>query len=86
MYIKLIYAHSVKSNDNDGGARATDNRRSDSLLIRLQPSEKESFQQCADLSGVALSSWIRERLRFAAIRELESAGRKVPFLKNITPE
>ena len=36
-----------------------------------------------DIAGISLSSWIRERLRLAAIRELEQAGRKVPFVPKI---
>jgi hypothetical protein len=57
--------------------------QSEALPLRVQPSEKASFQQCADLAGVSLSSWVRERLRLAAIRELESAGRKVPFVEDV---
>ena len=60
---------------------SADEKQSDILPIRIRRLEKETFQQCADLAGVSLSSWMRERLRFAAIRELESAGRKIPFLK-----
>ena len=50
------------------------------LQIRLTDEEKQGFQEAADLAGIALSSWVRERLRLAAIRDLESAGRKVPFV------
>jgi len=62
---------------------SAEERQSEILPIRVRASERETFQQCADLAGVSLSSWMRERLRFAAIRELESAGRKIPFLKDI---
>jgi predicted HicB family RNase H-like nuclease len=58
-------------------------KQSDALLLRLRPSEKESFQLCADLAGISLSSWLRERLRLAAIRELEGAGRRIPFVESI---
>ena len=51
--------------------------------IRLTEDEKDGFLQCAELAGISLSSWIRERLRLAAIRELEAAGRKVPFVKPV---
>jgi hypothetical protein len=54
--------------------------KSANLLIRLEPEEKEAFQQAAEIAGIPLSSWIRERLRRAAIRELESAGRPIPFI------
>ena len=53
------------------------------LQIRLSESEKESFQLAADLAGISLSSSVRERLRLAAIRDLESAGQKIPFVDAI---
>ncbi len=53
------------------------------LQIRLTESEKRGFQTAADLAGIPLSSWVRERLRLAAIRDLESAGLKVPFVEPI---
>jgi uncharacterized protein (DUF1778 family) len=53
------------------------------LQIRLQPTEKEAFERAADLSGIALSAWVRERLRTAAIRELENAGETAPFVRRI---
>jgi len=63
--------------------RAAEKTKSDYLPIRIRPVEKASFQVCADLAGVSLSSWIRERLRMAAIRELESAGRRIPFVEAV---
>jgi uncharacterized protein (DUF1778 family) len=51
------------------------------LQIRLNPSEKEAFEKAAELAGIAVSSWVRERLRKAAIRELEDASQPIPFLK-----
>jgi predicted HicB family RNase H-like nuclease len=53
-----------------------------SLDVRLDPSEKAAFQEAAELSGVSLSAWVRERLRQVARTELEGAGRQVPFLAN----
>lgn len=53
------------------------------LQIRLTEAEKEGFEAAAELAGIPLSSWVRERLRLAAIRDLESAGRKIPFIKPI---
>lgn len=53
------------------------------LQIRLTEDEKQGFQQAAQLAGLPLSAWTRERLRLAAIRELESAGRKVPFAASL---
>ena len=53
------------------------------VQIRVSEAEKGSFQLAADLAGISLSSWVRERLRLAAIRDLESAGRKIPFVEEI---
>jgi uncharacterized protein (DUF1778 family) len=55
--------------------------KSDLLQLRLKSTEKEAFQMAADLAGVALSAWVRERLRGAARRELVEAGKQVPFLQ-----
>lgn len=51
------------------------------LQIRLTEAEKQGFQAAADLAGIPMSSWVRERLRLAAIRDLESAGQKIPFVE-----
>lgn len=53
------------------------------IQIRLSDPEKAGFEQAADLAGVPLSMWVRERLRLAAIRELEDAGRRAPFIPQI---
>jgi predicted HicB family RNase H-like nuclease len=54
------------------------------LQIRISDSEKEGFELAAALAGISLSSWVRERLRLTAIRELEGAGRRVPFVPEIS--
>lgn len=54
--------------------------KSHAVQIRLTDAEKAGFLEAATLAGVSLSSWVRERLRMSAIRELERAGRKVPFV------
>lgn len=51
------------------------------IQIRLSDDEKEAFVQAAAMAGVSLSSWVRERLRSSAIRELEVAGMQAPFVK-----
>lgn len=53
------------------------------LQIRLTPEEKQAFQQAAELAGISLSAWMKERLRLVAIRELEGAGYPVPFIQRI---
>ena len=51
------------------------------VLLRLSDDEKQSFELCAEISGITLSAWMRERLRLAAIRELENVGQQIPFIK-----
>lgn len=60
--------------------------KAQTLQIRLNDAEKQGFQLAADVAGIPLSSWVRERLRIAAIRDLENAGRKVPFVEPIPLE
>ena len=60
--------------------------KSESIRIRLDIDEKEAFQRAAHLSGLALSTWIRERLRRSARIELEDAGEKISFIKPRTEE
>jgi len=57
--------------------------KTETVQIRITPAEKEGFSAAADLAGIPVSSWVRERLRLAAIRELESAGLKIPFVSPI---
>jgi antitoxin component of RelBE/YafQ-DinJ toxin-antitoxin module len=55
--------------------------KTDMLQIRVQPDEKDAFQEVADIAGLPLSAWVRSRLRQCAIRELEDASRPIRFLK-----
>jgi hypothetical protein len=61
-------------------------QKTENLQIRITDQEKEGFELAATFAGISLSSWVRERLRLAAIRELESAGRRVPFVPAIPLE
>jgi len=56
------------------------------LKLRLEASEKDAFQQAADIVGIPLSAWVRERLRREAISELEAIGVRAPFLADLYPE
>jgi hypothetical protein len=47
---------------------------------QLTDLEKRAFVDAADLAGLSLSSWVRERLRRAARAELNEAGKPVAFL------
>jgi hypothetical protein len=55
-------------------------RKQEVVMLRLSTDEKVGFREASDLAGIGLSTWIRERLRRAAIRELEEVGREAPFL------
>ncbi len=57
--------------------------KSEMLKTRVSVSEKNAFQEAADLAGIPLSTWVRERLRHVAIRELEGAGIPVPFVRRV---
>jgi hypothetical protein len=59
--------------------KPTREKKSQSLLVMLQGPEKTAFNDAAALSGANLSAWVRQRLRTAAISELESAGRPIAF-------
>ncbi len=53
--------------------------KSESLLLRLAKQEKVVFKSAADLAGLDLSSWIRERLRKQARDELTAGGKDIPL-------
>jgi hypothetical protein len=61
--------------------KAEDELHSESLLVRLDSNEKQAFKDAANLAGVSLSAWARERLRQIATRELKSAAQPIAFLK-----
>lgn len=50
------------------------------LQLRVTESEKAAFDAAAELAGLSLAAWVRERLRLAAREELSGAGKPVPFL------
>ena len=58
----------------------SDTGKSEYLEIRLSPDEKAAFRDAADMAGLALSAWVRERLRKIATSELQHAGRPVAYL------
>ena len=55
--------------------------KTERIEIRVQEPEKQAFEEAAEIAGLALSAWVRERLRKAATAELESVGRPIPFLR-----
>jgi len=56
-------------------------KRADVINIRLEPLEKKAFSDAAAVAGLDLSGWVRERLRRAAVRELEDVAMPIAFLK-----
>lgn len=64
------------------GRPSKTNKRSDRVEIMLEPLEKQTFRDAADLAGISLSTWIRERLRWVSIRELEEASMPIQFLRD----
>ena len=61
--------------------KEVDRLRSEALLVRLETAEKEAFRDAAELAGIPLSTWVRERLRQIAGKELAKAARPVAFLR-----
>ena len=59
------------------------NKLSEYLEVRVGVAEKQAFRDAAELAGVPLSVWMRERMRRAAVRELEEAARPIAFLPPI---
>ncbi len=56
-------------------------KKAEYLDIRCDAAEKQGFRDAAEVAGVPLSMWVRERLRSAARQELLEAGRPIPFLR-----
>lgn len=46
------------------------------LRVRTGPDERAAFERAAMLSGVTLSTWVRQALREAAERRLLTAGER----------
>lgn len=58
-------------------------RRTEYLELRLTEHEKRAFTVAANIAGISLSTWVRERLRRAVIRELEEAGKPATVLLGV---
>ena len=56
------------------------------ILIRVHRSEKAAFQDAAELAGIPMSAWVRERLRCAARKDLMEANLPVAFIKLKEPD
>ena len=53
------------------------------VFIRVTDEEKAAFDKAAEISGIALSAWARQKLRSAAIKELEAVSEPIPFLNQV---
>lgn len=50
------------------------------LQVRLLELERDGFAEAARLAGIPLSTWVRERLRIVARKELQEYGKRAEFL------
>jgi hypothetical protein len=72
----------AKSNKRVRTPKDSDAGKSEYMEIRLGAAEKQAFKDAADLAGLGVSAWVRERLRRIAIKELQEASRPVAFLES----
>jgi len=54
------------------------------MELRLDAAEKEAFFKAAELAGMSLSGWVRDRLRRASKKELQDMDMPVAFLERLT--
>ncbi len=54
--------------------------RTETILVRVSPEEKQCFQNAASICGISLSAWVRERLRTASRKDLEDSGISAEFI------
>jgi hypothetical protein len=80
------YTVSMKTQQKRPGRpkKSSDQLQTEYLDVRLIASEKEAFKAAADLAGMPVSAWVRDRLRRNAKEELREAGQSVPFLNSKT--
>lgn len=50
-------------------------------MVRVDEPERTTFLTAAELSGVSLSAWIRQKLRQASAKELTESGVPVEFME-----
>ena len=50
------------------------------LQVRVTDAEKAGFDRAAELAGIDLSAWVRERLRIIARKELDAVGEVAAFV------
>lgn len=77
MYPFAWYKYPMNSK---GGRPLKAHKLDQTLKIRMDAAEKQAFRDAAEVAGLPVSAWMRERLRRAAVRELEEAARPIAFL------
>jgi hypothetical protein len=70
-----------KDNRRGRPPKGSEHKKGDYLDVRLEPAEKAAFRLAAEIAGLPLSTWVRERLRRVARRELEEANQPIAFLE-----
>lgn len=58
-------------------------KKEEQVLIRVSELEKQGFERAAEIAGIGLSAWARQKLRSAAIKDLQDVGEQIPFLTPI---
>lgn len=60
----------MKKHQNTHRRPSPKHTREEYLEVRLTIEEKQAFKEAAELAGIGLSTWVRERLRRLARQEL----------------
>lgn len=53
------------------------------VMIKVSEDERDGFKRAAEIAGIGLSAWARQKLRAAAIKDLQEVGEKIPFLQPV---
>ncbi|MDZ4709350.1 MAG: hypothetical protein SH818_13210 [Saprospiraceae bacterium] len=53
------------------------------MIIRLSADEKAGFERAAEFSGLGLSTWARQVMKAAAIKQYKEVGEKLTFLNSL---
>ena len=78
--IYLSYNSAMKTKKWGRPLGSTGKAKGKLLQVRVDELEQLGFAKAAELAGIGLSAWARERLRIVCRRELEQNGQQVPFL------
>ncbi len=59
--------------------KSSDQLQTETLDVRITDAEKQAFKSAAELVGMPVSMWVRQRLKRNAAKELQDAGQEIPF-------